>query len=425
MARFLSPDSTKPLEMGIIGMGAMGKGLLYQSLVTPGMKCLCVAEIALEKTLPFIESLGIEYRIVDSPATMIAAIDAGVLAVCEDGDLVAACEPIDVLIEATSAIIAGLEFSETALKNGKHLVLMNAEIDLIFGPHLLRMARENGVAMTSCDGDQHGVIRHLIDDLRHWGFDLVMGGNIKGFLDRSANPVSIIPEADKRNLDYKMCASYTDGTKLNIEMALLANALGMKTHVTGMHGPRARHVREALELLPLDDFRASGVPIVDYVLGAEPDGGVFAIGRCDHPWQQGMLKYYKLGNGPYYLFYRPYHLCHVEAMQCVFDVAYGKSLLEPLAGFQTNVFAYAKKDLQVGTELDGIGGHTCYGLIENTVPHQLPSGVPICLAENVILKSDVAEGQPLLLNDVAFDANRLDFRTYLNCYAAPSKVLAG
>ena len=135
------------------------------------------------------------------------------------------------------------EFAIYALAERKHLVLMNAEIDLIYGPYLLELAQRRGVTYTSCDGDQHGVIKRLVDDLRLWGFQLVMAGNIKGFLDRYSNPKKIVPEADKRNLDYKMATAFTDGTKLNIEMALVANALGLRVHKPGMHGPDAGNVR--------------------------------------------------------------------------------------------------------------------------------------------------------------------------------------
>lgn len=404
------------IQTGIIGLGAMGRGLLYQTLITPGISCPCVAELQVEKAAETLKKFNLEFRIVETAEELNRCIEQGVLALCQDGGLLAGCEQLQVVIEATSAIQEGLRFAEIALSHGNHLVLMNAEIDLIFGPYLHRLATANGVHMTSCDGDQHGVIRRLVSDLQLWGFELVLGGNIKGFLDRRANPVSIIPEADKRNLDYKMCASYTDGTKLNVEMALLANCLGMKTQVVGMHGPRAANVKQALELFDLESMRQLGGGVVDYLLGAQPDGGVFAVGYQENPWQAEMLKYYKMGPGPFYLFYRPYHLCHVEAMQCVFEVVEGKPLLEPLHGFVTNVFAYAKTPLRAGQILDGIGGHTCYGLIENTNPMALPSGLPICLAEEVRLVRDIAQDQPIRLSDVSFSPERRDFAAYLGCF---------
>ena len=143
-----------------------------------------------------------------------------------------------------------------------------------------------------------------------------MAGNIKGFHDRQANPVRIVPETDKQNIDYKMCTAYTDGTKLNIEMALVANALGYRTDLVGMHGPRAAHVENVPEKCDLEGMRNRGSPVVDYVLGIQPGVGVFVVGHCDHSYQKSMLAYCKLGDGPWYVFYRPYQLCHVKTLRC-------------------------------------------------------------------------------------------------------------
>jgi predicted homoserine dehydrogenase-like protein len=322
-------------------------------------------------------------------------------------------EGVDALIESTSAIEAAGRFAVTAIEHGKHLILMNAEIDLIFGPYLMDLARRNGVVCASCDGDQHGVIKRVLDEMILWGFEPVMAGNIKGFLDRYANPVSIVPEADKRNLDYRMCTAYTDGTKLNIEMALVANACGYETDVPGMHGPRAKHVDDVPGLFDFDRLRSRGTPVVDYILGAHPGGGIYVVGHCDHPYQMEMMQYYKMGDGPYYVFYRPYHLCHVEALRGVAEaVLDGVSLLEPACGFRTNVFARAKKHLRAGEHLDGLGGHACYGIIENCLLDGSSDGLPICLAEDVTLKRDIRKDERITLADVVVPEGRYDFALY-------------
>jgi predicted homoserine dehydrogenase-like protein len=126
-----------------------------------------------------------------------------------------------------------------------------------------------------------------------------------------------------------------------------------------------------------------------------------------------MLKYYKMGEGPYYTFYRPYHLCHIEAMQTIFDAVHGnKAVLTPDYGFVTNVYAYAKKDLAEGDALDGIGGYACYGIIENSADQKDMPGIPICLADRVHMKKSVKKGGKIYLSDVDYDADRLDFRLY-------------
>jgi len=240
------------IKTGVIGCGSMGRGLVYQSSVTPGIDCVAVADVRLERCTGFLDRLGLAYAVVEDLDAIERATERGLIAVTDDGELITRCAAIDAVIEATNTISDGGRFAISALEHGKHLILMNSEIDLIFGPFLARLAREKDVVCASCDGDQYGVLKRLIDELRSWDFELVMVGNIKGFLDRYANPTSIIAEADKRNLDYRMCASYTDGSKLNIEMAIIANAYGLRTTVPGMHGPPAAHVSDVFEKLDLD-----------------------------------------------------------------------------------------------------------------------------------------------------------------------------
>lgn len=408
----------KPIRVVITGMGAMGKGLLYQTTVTPGIECVGVADLDVEKAIAGVRDIGLTPRTADTRRDL-QGVRKGEVAVCQDGMMLSGMEEADVLIESTTAIAAGAKFVLSALEHGKHVILRNSEVDLIFGPYLMKRAHELGLVYTSCDGDQHGTIKRLIDDMRLWGFELVMGGNIKGFLDRYSNPTKIIPEADKRNLDYRMCTAFTDGTKLSIEMALLANALGMKCDKPGMHGPTAEHVNDAFGVFDFESLWDRQTPVVDYLLGAQPDGGVYAIGYCDHPYQRSLLNYFKMGDGPFYLFYRPYHLCNIESMQGVVDAfLHKKSLLQPEAGFRTNVFAYAKSDLRTGDALDGLGGYKCYGLIDNCPTNDIPEGLPICLADDVRLIRDVAKDQPILLSDIQVEPGRFDFDIYYKALGA-------
>jgi len=403
-----------PIRVGIIGVGSMGRGLVRQISLTPGIECVAVADRKVPQAIERLRAIGQRCVEVSSLVEAGSALRGGELPVFADGLRVCELPEVDVVIEATSAILDGGRHALAALEHRKHLVLMNSEVDLIFGPALVRVAADRGVVCTSCDGDQHGVIKRLLDEITLWGFQPVLAGNIKGFLDRSANPTTIVPEADKRKLDYRMCTSYTDGTKLGIEMALVANAYGLRTAVPGMLGPRARTVTEVLDLFDFASIRNEATALVDYVLGAEPGGGVFVVGACDDPYQRDMLEYYKMGSGPFYLFYRPYHLCHIEAMKSIAEaVLERRPLLQPTRGFQTNVIAYAKTDLRAGDSCDGIGGYTCYGLIENTSPDGATDGLPICLAEDVVLARDVEQGARIAMADLAeTPSDREDFRLY-------------
>ena len=415
-----------PIRVGIIGVGSMGRGLVRQISLTPGIECVAVADLNAPQAIERLRAIGHPCREASTPAEAERALRAGELPVFADGLQVCELPDVDVVIEATSAVLDGGRYALAALEHEKHLVLMNSEVDLIFGPALVRAAKEHGVICTSCDGDQHGVIKRLLDEITLWGFQPVLAGNIKGFLDRSANPTTIVPEADKRKLDHRMCTSYTDGTKLCIEMALVANACGLRTAVPGMLGPRAGHVTEVLDLFDFTSIRNDGTPVVDYVLGAEPGGGVFVVGASDDPYQRDMLEYYKMGGGPFYLFYRPYHLCHVEAMQSIAEaVLERRPLLQPTHGFRTNVIAYAKTDLRAGDSCDGIGGYACYGLIENTAPDGTTDGLPICLAENVVLAQDVGQGARIALDDLAeLPSDREDFKLYEDALRASLELSA-
>ncbi|MCA9519588.1 MAG: hypothetical protein KC609_01385 [Myxococcales bacterium] len=402
------------IQLGIIGVGAMGKGLLYQSCITPGLRCAALCDLNIGRCTAALDQFELAYEVVASVDRLEDALRRGVVAVCEPGRWLAECDGLDALVEASSAIEAAAEHCLLALQRGKHLILMNAEVDLMFGPLFHHEARKHGVVCSSCDGDQYGVLKQLIDEIHRFGFELVMAGNIKGFLDRYATPTTIVPEADKRHLDYRMCTAYTDGTKLNIEMALIANTFDLRPIEPGMSGPRVAHVDQVLQCFDLPSLWRSRVPLVDYILGAKPGGGVFVVGHCDDPYQRQMLAYYKMGDGPFYLFYRPYHLCHIEAMDAIVQaVRHGRCFMGPDAGVRTNVFTYAKRDLPVGTVLDGIGGYDGYGLIETVGG----DGLPIGLSAGVRLARSVSRDQRITMRDVCVDADRLDVRLYRRALA--------
>ena len=403
------------IRVGVIGVGSIGKGLVYQSSATPGMECVAIADLRLERLTAWAARLGRDYLVVENPAEMLAAIAAGKLAVCVDGLLLAQCELIDVLVDSSGAIAAGAQFALAAIAHHKHVVMMNSEADLIFGPYLLSRARQAGVVYTSADGDQHTVIQRLINEIELWGFKTVLAGNMKGYLDRYSNPTAIIPEADKRFMDYKMCASYTDGTKLCIENALVANSIGGRTVVPGMRGPRLKDIYTVFQVFDFQTLWDGKTPLVDYVLGATPGGGVFVVGFNDHPHQVETLGWYpcRLGPGPFYVFHRPYHLGHIEAMACIAEAFLdGWALLQPTHGFMTNVYAYAKKDLHPGDLLDGPGGYAAYGLIENCADNQVSPGLPICLADGITLRRAIHKDGKIFFEDVTCPPSDLRFETF-------------
>lgn len=415
----------REIRIVIIGIGSIGNGLVFQSTITPGIRCIGIADIIIERAITCAEWLGLDYQVVHDIKSLHDAVRGGKVAVTDDGQLLAQCEYADALIEASSAVYHGALHGITALESGIHLIMMNYEADLMYGPLLLDKARKNDLIYTSCDGDQPATIKRLVDEMRFMGFEFVMGGNIKGYLDLYVNPTTIVPEADKRNLDYKMCTAYTDGTKLGVEMAVLANGLGCRTVVPGMLGPRANSVHDVFDLFDFAElWQPDSQPIVDYILGGTPLGGVFAIGYSEQEFQQFTLEWFPsdMGPGPYYLFYQPYHLGHMEGLKSVVEVVVGKhALLKPDYGFMTNVYAYARKDLCEGETLDGLGGYTCYGLIENQAENSLRPGLPVCISDEVTLRRDIKKDEKIFLDDVHFEADAPQFQLFQQALALTSQ----
>mgnify|MGYP002153772984 CR=1 FL=1 len=301
----------------------------------------------------------------------------------------------DVLVEATPTIIEAALLVIRAVEEKTHVVLMNSEVDQTFGRLLAKRAEADGVILTSDAGDQHGVLVRTVNDIRHMGFEVVMAGNNKGFLNRYANPESIKDEAAKRRLSFGQCVAYTDGTKLAIEMALVANAVGLDLLETGMIGPRVDSVKAALEVFDLARARKLG-GVVDYVLGAEPGGSVFVIGYSDDQEDRFYMNYYKMGAGPYYLFVRPYHLCHFETPLAIRGIMeHGRPILVQKRRI-LEVGCRAKIDLRLGTKLEGIGGRHVYGVLEK------PGGLPIGMVEGTILVKSKRRDEAIGWDDVEF-----------------------
>ncbi len=381
MHRLLSEREARgeSIRVALVGAGRMGLGIASQIARTPGMELITIADVDLEAAR---RAALVHGRSFEPMAKAGCSPPPGTLAIMNDPRL--ALDPsleIDVLVEASSAIADAAHTCELAIERGAHVVLMNAEVDLAHGSRLLRLAKERGVVLTSDAGDQHGVLLTMIDEIRLWGIEIVMAGNMKGFLNRYATAEGIVEEARIRRLDPHQCCAYTDGTKLNIEMALVANATGLHLSRRGMDGPRIEHVDEVLDTFDFDRYQSPGV--VDYVLGAKPDGGVFVVGHCEDPLQREFLHYYKRGEGPYYLFYRPYHLCHLETPRAIAKAAcYGEAVLAPWAGKITDVYAHAKRDLVPGEEVaHAIGGDQFYGLIEEVKKAEDEGLVPLTWLE--------------------------------------------
>lgn len=366
-------------KVAIVGLGSQGLGIVHLLRKTGQVDIVAVADIdklALEKAAPFVRN----NCLVTSNSMEIFS------------------KMPDVLIEATPTITEAALLVRQAIRNKTHVILTNSEVDQMFGRILAKEAESNHVILTSDAGDQPGVMIRTMRDVSRMGFEIVMAGNVKGFLDRYATPESIIREAEIRRLSLKQCTAYTDGTKLAIEMALVANSRGLDILQTGMTGPRTKRMLGAFDAFDLNRSRSLG-GVVDYVLGAEPGGSIFIIGYSEDPEDRFYMNYYKMGAGPYYLFTRPYHLCHFETPIAIESVM---KYHEPILIQRRRILEVgcrAKMDLQAGIKLEGIGGHHLYGILEH------PNTLPIGMAENTVLLKPKKRDKPVGWDEVEFPPN--------------------
>jgi predicted homoserine dehydrogenase-like protein len=389
----------RPIQVGLVGLGAMGLGIAYQIGKTPGMRLSFVADLSEAAAKKGAEIYGKPTRVVT---------DA--LGALRDEKI-----PCDVLVEATNSIVAAYDYCQAAIERKAHCVLMNAEVDAILGYLLRDAAARQGVVVTSDAGDQHGVLSRMMEEIEMWGFEITQAGNMKGFLERHRDLEGTVEVAKKLGLSPVQCLAYTDGSKLNIEMSVIANEYGLIPTVPGMEGPRADKVEDVVNLFDFDSYGGKGR--VDYVLGAKQHGGgVYVVGRCDDGFQQGYLNYYKVTNKhPYYLFLRPYHLCHLETPRAVALAAlYGKAVCTMKMGRVTDCFAYAKRDLKPGDRVEhAIGSDEVYGLIMEAKPADAANLVPQGVLdvegspERPVIRRAVPKDQPVSWDDVELPASRM------------------
>ena len=405
-------QSGQPIRVAVIGAGFMGRGVVLQICsAAVGMRVVAVANRTLAGAQRAYREAGVDgVRVVDSVADLERAIQSGTPAVTEDALLLCRAEGIDAIVEVTGTIEHAARITLEAIAHGKHVVLMNAEVDGTIGPILKTYADRAGVVLTSADGDQPGVMMNLYRFVKGIGVKPVLCGNIKGLHDPYRNPTTQEGFARQWGQNPAMVTSFADGTKISFENAIVANGTGMRVGQRGMFGPTVpanTPIQQVTDLYPLSAL-TEGPGIVDYVVGAMPGPGVFVLGTHDHPQQQHYLSLYKMGAGPLYCFYTPYHLCHFEVPNTIARaVLFGDAALAPLGGPCVEVITTAKIDLQAGAVIDGLGGYMTYGLAENAPAARAQNLLPIGLAEGCTLKRAIAKDVLLTFDDVELPPDRL------------------
>lgn len=397
-----------PIRIGLVGAGYMGQGMaavIERNMV--GMRVVAIANRTIETAERVFADAGVEdgVRVSDQEA-LDGLLARGGRAVTSDPLLLCRAPGIEAIIECTGDVEAGARVVTEAIANRKHVLLVNAELDATVGPILKVLADRAGVVVTNADGDEPAVAMNMFRFVRTIGYRPVLAGNVKGFLDHYRNPDTQKGFADAHGQRPFMVTSFADGTKLSLEATTLANATGFKVARPGMEGRRLPHVRDLLSLY--DPKELLEQPVVEYVLGAEPGSGAFVVGYNDDPQLMPYMSYFKFGEGPLYMFYRPFHLTHLEApLSVARAVLFGDAAIAPAGAPVCEVATIAKHDMEAGEELDGIGGYNCYGLIDNVENTRRDDILPIGLAAGARLTRAVAKDQPIRNADVTLPGGRL------------------
>jgi predicted homoserine dehydrogenase-like protein len=375
----------------------------------PGLRLAVVANRTLNNAKRAYEEAGVgAVDTVASAFDLERSVAAGRFAITDDPIMAVTSSAIDIVVEVTGTVEQAAHVVEAAIGAGKHVVLMNAELDGTVGPILKLHADAAEVILSACDGDQPGVQANLYRFVKGIGLRPLVCGNIKGLHDPYRNPTTQEGYAKTWGLGVAMVTSFADGTKVSYEQAIVANGTGMRAPRRGLYAwEHTGHVDELTTRYELDDLERHG-GIVDYVIGAQPAPGVYVIATHDDPLERHYMKLYKRGEGPLYSFYTPQHLCHFEVPTSIARVALlNDTVLAPLGGPVVEVIATAKRDLKEGETIDGIGGYLTYGQCDNADAVRAARLLPMGIAEGCRLRHPVAKDQVLTYDDVALPPDRL------------------
>ncbi|SDJ56657.1 NAD(P)H-dependent oxidoreductase [Salimicrobium halophilum] len=398
----------KYISVGLIGAGQMGRGMISQIEGMKGMKTVVVADINVDNVLHGFHAAGIDegsIREASSTEEVDRFVKDGKYVAVKDAKLVYENEKVDVVVDATGVPEIGADIAWNSIQNHKHIVMLNVEADVTVGAYLYEEAKKKGVTYTGSAGDEPGAIMELHDFADALGFDIVALGKGKNNpLNQYSNPDVTKEEAERKGASPKMLASFQDGTKTMVEMNAVANATGFTPDTPGMHG-YSGSVQELPSIFRKeeDGGKIKKHKIVDYINGVAP--GVFAIITSDKEEVREEMKYLSMGEGPHYVLYRPYHLTSLETPLSIAR-AYldNKPTIAPYRGMVAETVAVAKKDLKAGDYLDGIGGHTVYGKVDEYESAKRDNALPIGLVSgNIKIKRDIAQDQILTYDDVELE----------------------
>lgn len=400
----------RPIRVALIGAGFMAQGLANQIVnTTPGMRLVGVYSRRPQHAFDLCRYARVsDAASPDTQTGIDHAIREGEVVATGDAFLLARSTEVDVLVDVTGSVEFGARVAVEAFRHRKDVVLLNAEIDATIGPILQVYAERHGAIFSACDGDEPGVQMDLFRWVKGLGLTPRVIGNVKGLQDPYRNPATQKGFAEKWGQNPAMVTSFADGSKISFEQAIVANATGFGVRSRGMS--RGMEYRDDImkigKLYDLEEVQKLG-GIVDYVVGT-PLTKVYVLAEHPDPKQQHYLNLYKMGDGPLYSFFIPYHLVHFEVPASIARVAlFRDPIAKPLGGPVVEVCAVAKRDLKAGETLDDYGMYMTYGEAVNAVEMCANRYLPEGLVKGCVLTRDILQDSVITYADVTLPANRL------------------
>ena len=409
----------KPIRTGIVGAGQMGRGMVSQMVLMKGITPAIVSDIRAERVQEAFRYAGVKDNDIVFANSLEEAnryMEEGKYVACENAELVSAANLVDCVVDCTGIPDVGAHVATRTIENGKHIVMLNVETDVVIGPYLKKLAEDHGVIYTGSAGDEPGAVMELYCFAKAMGMNVeVMGKGKNNKLDKDSNPDTVREEAVRRAMSPKMLCAFKDGTKTMVELAAMSNATGFIPDIIGGHGA----VSDVAGLNDLFRLKENGGilsrhGVVDFVEGVAP--GVFVIVSSENAEITYQMDYLLMGPGPLWTLFRPYHLCSLETplsvARCVID---GEHTIVPMGGLPGGLVSecvtVAKKDLRAGEMLDGIGGFTAYGTVITKSESDAKGYVPFGLiSDGAKMLKDVKKGQLLTLDMVEPDTGTLIYK---------------
>jgi predicted homoserine dehydrogenase-like protein len=396
-----------PIRIGIVGCGQMGSGLAHTINNVQGMRVAAIADLDPQRGVTTFGEMGRDaaaIEVAEDLGSIEDGIRAGRAMVTPDALAMPQLEGLEAIVEVTGVPDVGARVAHDAIMNRMPVIMMNVETDITIGVYLDRLARQTGSVYTVASGDEPGVLKMLWEQALLMGFEVVtLGKGKNNTIDLAATPEACVAEAATKGMNPKMLSAFKDGTKTMVEMAAVSNATGLVPDVPGMHGPNVELDDLVTTFIPQADggiFSAPGR--VDYSTGPIAPG-VFAIVRSYDKRIRKEMKFITYADGPYYLHFRPYHLCDLETPQSVAEaVLLGEVTVTP-EHMYSEVVCTAKRDIQPGATLDGIGGPDWYGKLMAYPEARASKAVPIGIGAKALARRPIARGATITEDDVAVD----------------------